>query len=83
MLFFAIDPQAGVAAGLGRALLHEHRHQQLEQPQQGLDQGAGFLGHLAGGAQALEPSLEGVQFLARADLLTLLRLAIVRAPGSA
>ena len=57
--------EAGAGVALRGRLLHEHGHEQLEQPQQGLEQGAGVRIHLALGAQRLELRLEGVELLAQ------------------
>ena len=53
--------EAGVGAALRGVLFHEHRHQQLEQHQQGLEQSAAVLVHLARRAQRLELSLERIE----------------------
>ena len=57
------DGTARVGAVLGGVLLHEHRHQQLEQHQHGLEQRAAFPGHLPVGAQLLEARLKRVELL--------------------
>ena len=61
--------QAGVGGALRGVLFHEHRHQQLEQHQQGVDEGAALGGHLALGAQRLEPCLERVELCAQRRLV--------------
>ena len=53
---------AGIPAVLGRASLHEHGHEQFEEHQHGLEQGAAFRAHLPFGAKALETRLQRVEF---------------------
>ena len=61
--------KTGVGAALGRVLFHEHRHHQLDQHQQGVDQGAALGAHLARGAQRLEARLQRIELRAQRRLV--------------
>ena len=61
--------QAGVGGALRGVLFHEHRHQQLEQHQQRIEQRAALRTHLARSAQRLEPCLERVELCAQRRLV--------------
>ena len=57
--------KTGVGAALGRVLFHEHRHHQLDQHQQGVEQGAVLGAHLALGAPRLEARLQRIELRAQ------------------
>ena len=61
--------EARIAAVLAGGLLHEDRHQHLEQHQQGLEQRAGFRRHLVRCGQLLELRLQPVELLTQGVLV--------------